>query len=178
MRKVLHIIGVLDDADVNWLVSRGTTEYVTAGTMIIEERKTIDALFLVLEGQFEVRTSGLDDSSIASLYAGEVVGEISFVDSRPPSASVVATRNSRILRIPADLLRRKLADDTAFAARFYLAVSIFLADRLRTTTSRLGYGRWAEDERGDVDEVDEQTMDQIDLAARRFDAILRQLTTY
>ena len=40
--------------------------------------------------------------------AGDIVGEISFVHSKPPLASVIAARDSLILSIERDALRLKI----------------------------------------------------------------------
>jgi CRP-like cAMP-binding protein len=110
---------------------------------------------------------------VAKLLSGEIVGEMSFVDSRPPSASVYATQDSHLLALRRDLLSEKLLKDTGFAARFYRAIAIFLADRLHVTTGRFGYGGPEQDR--DVDEIEDSAMDDVSLAAVRFDGLLKQL---
>jgi CRP/FNR family transcriptional regulator, cyclic AMP receptor protein len=75
---------------------------------------------------------------VARLGAGEVVGGIAFVDSAPPSATVMAAGDASVLALPHTLLRQRLAEDAPFAARFYRALAIFLADRLRATTHCCG----------------------------------------
>src|SRR5260221_1788374 len=129
-------MGVLSDTDIEWLSVNGETRLVKADEIVITEGSPIGSLFIVLSGELEVFSGNLH---IARLRSGEVVGEISFVDSRPPLASVRAAMDAVMLMVKADVLRAKLAKDSAFASRFYRAVAIFLADRLRVTTSRLGY---------------------------------------
>ncbi len=54
---------------------------------------------------------------ISHVLEGEVIGEVSFIDSRPPSATVTAKRDSMVGAVPAPLLRQKLdADDPASRA--------------------------------------------------------------
>jgi len=115
-----------------------------------------------------------DGTEVASLFSGEIVGEIAFVDSRPPSASVTAAQDSQILTVPSHILRAQLSKDTAFAARFYRALAVFLADRLRVTTARFGYGSSPETEDA-ADELAEDQIDNLDLAATRFDKMLKRL---
>jgi CRP-like cAMP-binding protein len=166
-------MGILDDRDVEWLMRHGAKTAVPSGTVLITEGLPIESLFIVLDGQLSVRITALADQEIATLYAGEVVGEISFVDSSPPSASVVAIRDSHLLTIPRALIAEKLSKDTAFSARFYRAIAGFLASRLRATTSRFGYGKQQESQ--DPDELDDEWMNQISLARSRFDELLRRL---
>jgi CRP-like cAMP-binding protein len=174
MRKVLHLIGTLTDEDVEWLAANGETRFVPRNTTVIQQGKSIEALLMLLEGKLSVRLAG-SDREVASLYPGEVLGEMSFVDARPPSASVVAVQDSHLLIVTRAVLTRRLNHNDAFAARFYRGLAVFLADRLRTTTAYLGYGAWEEDARAQAEAIDEGSFDDITLAARRFDDMLRRL---
>jgi len=71
-------------------------------------------------------------------------------------------------------VRAKLAEDTAFAARFYRALCVFLADRMRHTTLRMGYGSGALDKHA-ADELNEDLLDTVHLAGARFDRMLKRL---
>ena len=93
-------------------------------------------MYIVLQGQFRVSMAAGGGTGLARLHVGEVIGEISFVDSRPPTATVTAVEDAVVLAIPRQRLFAKLPEDTGFAARFYQALSIFLAWRLATTSSR------------------------------------------
>ena len=112
---------------------------------------------------------------IAKLLAGEIVGEISFVDSRPPSADVKATVDSQVLAVPKDALRAKLKTDLGFASRFYLSLATFLADRLRLADASLTAGQGGFVAHGeDLDELPEEMLENIALASARFDMILKR----
>lgn len=177
MRKALNILSILDDRDIEWMIEHGEVRQARKGLTVIREGEPIDSLSIVLDGKLSIIKGASTQPEIASLYAGDIVGEISFVDSRPPSASAVVTEDARIFVIPAMALRNKLDRDTAFAARFYRAVARFLADRLRTTTGHLGYGKRAEQEfeEADLEELDEAALGDVSLAARRFDDMLKRL---
>jgi bacteriocin-type transport-associated protein len=174
MRKALFLLGILNDSDLDWMIEIGATRQVAAGTALIRERHPVDAVFLVVEGLFAVRTARTGDADVALLRSGEVVGEMSFVDARPPSASVVSVEPSKVLAIPRPALEQKLQQDVAFAARFYRSLAVFLSDRLRTTVGHLGYGRHDETAASD-DEMDPATLDALSLAGARFDWLQRRL---
>jgi hypothetical protein len=70
-------------------------------------------------------------------------------------------------------LTTQLDRDSGFAARFYRGLALFLASRLRATTSHLGYGRWSSEEEANT--VEGSELEEISLAARRFDGMLRRL---
>jgi CRP/FNR family transcriptional regulator, cyclic AMP receptor protein len=173
MRKALYLMGILDDGDVEWLAKTGATKFMPSGTVLIYEGRAIEDLYVVLEGALTVSVRAIGNKKVATLFAGEIVGEISFVDSRPPSASVITVQDSYLLVLSRAVLTGKLNSDDAFASRFYRAIATLLADRLRKTTSYLGYGKWAEDT--NPDELDESLMDSVSLGATRFDRLLKQL---
>lgn len=176
MRKVLYLMGTLTDGDVEWLSAHGQTRFVPRETTIIEQGRAIEGLFVLLEGRLAVRRADVTDRDVASLFPGEVLGEISFVDGRPPSASVISVQDSHLLVVTRETLLNKLARDDAFAARFYRGLAIFLADRLRTTTASLGYGKQTDNQQQrDAEAIDPDSFEEISLAARRFDEMLRRL---
>ena len=169
----MYLMGALDDADVEWLASYGKASRLAPNEVLVREGHPIDSLFVVLDGQLAVKAGAI---LVATLWAGEVVGEISFVDSRPPLATVVAVDAARVLAVQRDLLKGKLAADAQFAANFYRAVAIFLADRLRTTTSRLGYGKADQDAFSQsVDELSDDLMETVSLGTRRFNNLLQRV---
>jgi bacteriocin-type transport-associated protein len=177
MKKVLFILGELADSDIEWMIRNGEKEKISAGTVLIEEGKDIDCLYIIVDGQFSVKVAALKNQVINRLGGGEILGEISCVDTRPPSATVTADTESLVLAIKRDDLNRHLKEDEGFAARFYRAMAVFLADRLRSTFAFVGYGE-SEKLEEDVeyqDELDSALLDNVSLAGARFDTILRRL---
>lgn len=173
MRKALYFLGILDDRDMDWMIRNGQKMTVAPGTHLIEQGKAADFLYFVLDGAFVVYTRTAP--RIAVLKAGEVVGEISFVDSRPPVAGVRAEVESKVGAIPRSALTKKLQQDVGFAARFYQSIAVFLADRLRTTTGSLGTQEPQLDESiEDTDELATNLMANISLAGLRFAEMQRR----
>jgi CRP/FNR family transcriptional regulator, cyclic AMP receptor protein len=177
MRKVLYLLGQLTDADVEWLIANGARQRVAAGTVLIREGEPLSALYIVLTGTLAVTFGGPGGQQTTRLGSGEVVGEMSFIDARPPSATVTAAEDAVLLSIPRRALAAKLEADSNFAARFYRAVAIFLSHRLRDTVKRLGYGK-GEVLREDVeyeDELDASVLSTLHLAGSRFDRVVQRL---
>ncbi|MFZ0962970.1 MAG: cyclic nucleotide-binding domain-containing protein [Terriglobia bacterium] len=173
MRKALYILGILDDSDASWLAATGKARSISAGAVIIQQGVPVDSLFILIEGQLQVYSGSVE---IAKLLAGEIVGEISFVDSRPPSASVKAAVDSQVLAVPKAALRAKLQKDLGFASRFYLSLATFLADRLRSADARMSDGATGrEGEKEDPDELPVDMLENIALASARFDMIVKRL---
>jgi CRP/FNR family transcriptional regulator, cyclic AMP receptor protein len=175
MRKALYILGQLNDSDAEWLSRHGTRHRLADGQVIVHEGQAVDALFITLDGR--LRVSLRDGQEVAQLGVGEIIGEISFVDSSPPLATVTAVGDAVVLALPKALLQERMAADTAFAARFYRALAIFLADRLRATTRRLGYGGVGDLDSSEIleDELDAGVLDTISQAGERFTRLLHTL---
>ena len=92
MRKALFILGQLNDVDIEWIAHNGERRRLSDGEVIVREGVPLDALFITLDGQLSVTLR--DGQEVARLGIGEVVGEIAFVDSTPPSATVTAVGNA------------------------------------------------------------------------------------
>jgi len=173
MRKALYVMGYLDDTDVEWLVQHGSHQRVTKSSTLIREGEPVDSLYILLDGCLTVTAGSLE---LATLLAGEIVGEISFVDARPPLATVTAAQESRVLAVRKGDLNAKMQEDPWFASRFYRAIATFLADRLRMTTTRLGYGSATQDGGADAaDEMDIEMIEAVSMAAARFDRLQKRL---
>ncbi len=175
MRKALFFLGILSDSDIDWLITAGRRQPIPAGEVLIKEGSPVDAIYILLDGVLAVSAAAPGQVEIARLHAGEVVGEMSFVDSRPPSATVTAVEESMVLSIPRAQLTAKL-QDAGFAARFYRALAVFLADRLRTTVGSLGYARRELHVQPDEEEeLDSDVLDGVAMAGARFDWLLQRL---
>jgi CRP-like cAMP-binding protein len=174
MKKVLFLFGELNDLDVDWLISHGKEERSAQGTVLIQQGKPTDALYIVLEGAFVVKAAGAKDP-VGNLGPGEIVGEMSFIDSRPPSTTVQASAHSVVYSIPRTSLSAQLKADTGFAARFYRALSMFLSYRLRKLTLRMAEGPRDVPEAESPDELDSQVLDGVYMAGKRFQRLLQGL---
>lgn len=178
MRKVLFLFGQLNDDDVEWMMRAGRKHFVPRDGVLIRQGVEIDALFILLEGRLSVwLATRQGEKEIARLNAGEIVGEMSFVDARPPSATVKALEDSNVYALPRPVLTAKLATDLGFAARFYKALAIYLSSTVRERHRALGYGddsalAEAED---DGDELDPNVLDGVYLAGERFDRMVKRL---
>jgi len=174
MKKVLFLLGELRDIDIEWLIANGQRRAVRADEVLIRQGQPLDALFLVLDGTLEVSGGG---GMPFLLGCGEVVGEISFVDSRPPTATVKALEDAIVLAVPRAVLRNHLDEDVEFAARFYRSLAIFLAHRFRHVNRLLGYGKGQPlpPDSEDPDELSTEVLDSLHKAGTRFDRVLQRL---
>jgi CRP-like cAMP-binding protein len=131
MLEAAAFLGVLDEPDVEWLVANSKQHEMQPGTVLIHRGEPVEFLYLIVDGAFEVRIFTPGERHIATLYAGELAGEMSFVDMYPPSATVTAGMKSSVLAVSKAALNEKLRHDGGFGARFFKGVSVLLAGRLR-----------------------------------------------
>ncbi|MEM9503671.1 MAG: cyclic nucleotide-binding domain-containing protein [Cyanobacteria bacterium P01_E01_bin.43] len=174
MERILFILGILEDDDVDWLVSAGYRYELAGGEVLIQEGSTIAAIYLILAGQFVVSIERSHDTAIARLSSGEVVGEMSFVDHLPPSATVTAVEPAVVLAIRRDVLEQKLAQDVGFAKRWYQALATLLSIRLRGTVEHLEAEFW-EPTTLNQNLFSDDMADNMKLGGIRFDWLMRRL---
>jgi len=172
VRKALFILGDLSDSDIDWLAETGRKQQLATGAVLIQRGASVGDVYILLEGRLSVRLDAEGTREINALLPGEFIGELSFLDSRPPSATVLAVTPSVVAAVARDELEAKLRRDTAFAARFYRALGVFLAHRLRRLTLKGAGGidaaanSFADQ---DEDELDPQLLESVSLAAKRFE---------
>ncbi len=172
MRKALFILGDLDDSDLDWLVAVARKQELSEGSVLVREGVSSDHVYILLDGRLSVQVDAREHKEINVLHAGEFIGELSFLDSRPPSATVVAAVDSTVAAISRSELSGKLERDPAFAARFYRALGVFLAHRLRRQTARVvapGNPDTLSDDVTMEDEIDPELLESVALAATRFE---------
>ncbi len=79
------------------LADQADEEQVPAGQAVIEQGDGADDLFICLSGSFEIV---VDERVVAHLEPVTWFGEIGLVGHRPRTATVTATRDARVWRIP------------------------------------------------------------------------------
>ncbi len=132
--KRLPLFAGLSDADLDWLFQRTEPVSIRAGDVLIQEGGPGDALFIVVDGEFEItKRSGQHDIVIALRAPGEVIGEMALLEPVPRSATVRALRDSRLLKLHRDDFQQLLSTSPSAA----LAILHTVTGRLRQNDSLL-----------------------------------------
>jgi CRP/FNR family transcriptional regulator, cyclic AMP receptor protein len=169
-KQALLILSELNNDDLNWILQKGKKENLAAQQTLIYKGRRINALYIILRGTLSV---SIDSKELARLGHGEIVGEISFIDNRPPTATVQALEESQVLSIPHLQLSLKLQKDEGFAARFYHGLLLCLSDRMRGTISRLGHGLKPGDSSDEASEdINPLLADRLELAEAKFNWLI------
>ena len=171
MKGVLFFLGQLNDRDIEWMLQNGDRMMLDAGDRVITKGESIISLYIVISGQLAVYANSNHNECIAKLESGEMVGEMSFLESRPPSVSVIVTKPSTIFQISRDKINSRLLKNAEFKASFYYAMALFLSNRLRETTGKLGFGNPEED-----DLLETAVLDDVAQAGSRFVQIIHRFS--
>ncbi|MBW7859958.1 MAG: cyclic nucleotide-binding domain-containing protein [Rhodocyclaceae bacterium] len=173
MNSAMIVLGVLNDGDIEWLVANGMRCSFQPGETLIEQGRHSRYMYLVLDGKVGFEREGL--GRVGDAHHGELLGEISFLDAGPPTMTVRAEAVTTVLSVPRETMRTRLDSDDGFAARFYRALGLFMAQRLRTTQALVDALRAGR--RFDVtqERLDLELIEHGEIAARRFRDILERL---
>ena len=78
---------------------------VAGGTVLFHQGDPAEDTYIVVTGRFGVFVdAGIGTRMIAQIGPGELVGEMSLLTGEPRSATVVALRDSEVVRIPSHRL--------------------------------------------------------------------------
>ncbi len=132
MEKIYYLLGQLEDSDVDWILENSQRKSVSISEGLIKSKQPVKSLFIIVDGQFAIVSSKVKE--ITYVGKGEILGEMSFIESIVPNVSVIATSNAVVLEIPFEAIQENMEYDLGFAARMYKAFALFLSVRLRKTT--------------------------------------------
>ncbi len=134
LRRIPILAGFPDKSlDEIAAVMRGP-RHVAAGEILFEEGDAAGDIFFIVDGEFEVlknEAGGAGRHRIATLEEGTSIGEVSLLDTQPRSASLRATRDSRVCSVAIADLASPLDDSPSVANRLKIRLAYQMATRLR-----------------------------------------------
>jgi hypothetical protein len=135
MRR-LPLFAELNLDELRALESLSVRAAFAAGSILIEQDRTAESLFMILSGKVDVlRVDAAGAETLLGEFGyGASLGEVTLVDEGPTSARVRAKSDVIALRWALPQLRRHLAVHEAAALRLLRVISRTLSVRLRETT--------------------------------------------
>jgi CRP-like cAMP-binding protein len=129
------ILGLLSPAARARLAGAASVMALENGALLCQQGDPGDAVFVVLEGEIEIRTSSAEGIQVrfASFGPGAVVGEMAALDGGVRSTDMVAVRRARLWRIPRAALIEALKAEPGAA----VALIAELAGRLRIANAAM-----------------------------------------
>lgn len=110
------------------------TLHLSTNQILLHEGEASTSMYWVQQGQLVVtKKKAGEDVILGHINSGELVGEISFLDAEPRSASVKAITDVELIEIPQETI------DKIFATQpKWLGILVrTLAERLRKANSRI-----------------------------------------
>jgi CRP/FNR family cyclic AMP-dependent transcriptional regulator len=129
------LFAMLTPAQVDSLAANVAKERIKRGASVVEQGKTSNALFLILAGRAHVvmTDSKAREVIVATLKAGDYIGEMSLIDNEAHSATVVADTQMDVLVLGRDDFARCVGENAAIAS----AVMRGLVQRLRNADQKI-----------------------------------------
>ena len=101
---------------------------------LLHEGEESNQMYYVKSGTLAVfKRKGDGENQIGTIYSGELVGEMSFLDGKPRSASVKAMSDCALVVIPHDKLEATIKKQPIW----YQGLINTLVDRLRKANARI-----------------------------------------
>ncbi len=101
---------------------------IEKGEVLLTPETANSRLYVLISGGLEVRLDSLERAPLTRLAPGECVGEMSMIESRTPSAYVIASIDSQVLVISHELLWAMVGASHAIARNLL----VILSGRLRS----------------------------------------------
>lgn len=111
------------------------TKIIYKDEYLITEGGTSHEMYWVLSGKFMITKMNHEDQNviIGEIQPGELVGEMSFLDNLPRSASVKALEDSEVLTIP----YKKFVDTLDNQPRWFKSLMQTMSQRLRKANKKI-----------------------------------------
>jgi len=119
----LNRLESLSDADLRTVIAAGRHVRQPAGWALISEGTPADKAYLIVDGDVSVRRSGAE---IARLGPGDVIGEVSIVEHKLRTASVVSLTPLEVIHFTRESVEELLEKVPAFGE----AIRATAAERL------------------------------------------------
>jgi len=131
--ELLHQVSVFADLpqdQIDWFLDQSRVVPLKAGDAYVRQGDPADAMFVLLEGQFQWRGEFSGETFVRDMSAGEVTGILPFSRMKTYLVTGRALTDSRILRFPASMFPQLVQRMPELATRL---VGI-MSDRIREIT--------------------------------------------
>lgn len=133
----------LDEEQIELIYQSGNVVSLAAGEIIVNEGQTDHDFHIVLSGEMDIILpkvaedfERISEVKLGVKTEGDCVGEYSFVDGRPASASVVARGECYVFVLDRNEFRQILDSNDAMGKGIYLNMLKMLADNIRMHDER------------------------------------------
>ncbi len=103
------------------------------GEFLFKENDPGNSFIIIISGNVEVFAINAHNERVklAELFSGHIIGEVSFIDSQPRTANVIATSDVEVLLITQDMFEQLEKENISLAIKFIKEMEKLLTERLR-----------------------------------------------
>ena len=135
------IFRFLEDFEMETLIETADHQTYQPEEFLINEGDPLSSLFIIDRGTVKVVREHVGFTvDLAEVGAGNIFGEMSFVEGRPASASVQAVDEVDAVIISNRHILGIIRDNPGFYGRFYHSLAEILSRRVRETTEKFTAG--------------------------------------
>ena len=128
----IPVFAGLPDDQITWFISQAVEVPLKAGETYFREGDPADAMFVILEGQIQIRGEIGGETVVFLLKVGDVTGLLPFSRMKQFTVGARALTEARVLRFPSSLFPELVQKMPDLAQRLVALMS----DRIRETTRR------------------------------------------
>ena len=112
--------------------------HIAEGAYLIHAGEVDSSLFAIEDGHLDIILMRDDEPAVvATVGPGDVLGEVSFIDDSPRTVSVKAGEDTTVRVWDKRTLSESLAFEPQLLAKFAVAMSELLVERIRDTARRV-----------------------------------------
>ena len=130
-RNNFLVVG-LPDSVIQEIAGLGTFEAFAARDVMIRKGDHSADLYVILEGTVDVVSDS--DDVLATIGSGALIGEIALVDAQPRSADVICRGLTKVIKLPANELRKFMASNKDAGFIMLANLTRVLSMRLRNSS--------------------------------------------
>lgn len=136
----------LTEKDLEWLVSIGEKQDLSAGTMLIQQQKTLSQFYIILQGSLNAVVANNPESVLGRAYSalssdseleqelfslgeGDIAGEGAMLRDVGSPIAIRAETEVSAIAVPCQSLQQQLKKSPEVASRFYRAIALLLLTR-------------------------------------------------
>ena len=140
--KEVSLFRGLNSEQIDMLSEIASEKSYRKNEFLINETEKCENLFIITKGYARVATHTKEgEEPFSLLQRGDFLGEVSLIDERLPSASVICQQNLKVIMIPHADLKSLMKKDSSIAASILWELAQILCQKIRKTTLSLSVAR-------------------------------------
>ena len=136
--KKFSLFAGLNEEHIELIYSKGELLVIKQGDVIVDEGQTNHNFHILLSGEMDIILpkfsydfERISEVKLGTKKPGGCVGEYSFIDGRPASASVIAKQECHVFILDRHIFKELLDINDGLAKQIYLNMLIMLAGNIR-----------------------------------------------